>query len=446
MRYRSLGRLRHQLFVWLALTILATLVVVTLVVWGMRDGEGPFVTRLRQAGGFAAEQLAARWDDEIAREAFVRDLGRAFGANMRLTDAHGRELTSTGSIECRGFRHHQNVQRGGTLLGQLQVCFAGHRHFDAGSAASVLAAVCLVLWVAAALVARWLAQPLSLLIDTTREIGSGNLDARARLGRHAQGELGLLADSVNEMAERLERQLREQRELLAAVSHEVRSPLARLRVSAEVLRGNARDASALLALEREVDELDVLVGKLLANSRLDFGLLGKRPIEAAELWAELLERRNLPADLLSDLSAGARVSADPTLIARALENLLDNAARHAGTVSSCVLSLASSGTEHEQPDRVGSAALASLATPAPVAPDRLVFEVCDRGPGFSAAILPHAFDAFHRGSAEHAGSLGLGLALVSRIARAHGGRAWAENVPGGGARVAFSVALDAVGS
>ena len=85
---------------------------------------------------------------------------------------------------------------------------------------------------AAALVARRVVRPLSLLIDTTREIGRGNLDARVRLGRHQRGELGLLADSVNDMAQRLEAQMREQRELLAAVSHEVRSPLARLRVSA----------------------------------------------------------------------------------------------------------------------------------------------------------------------------------------------------------------------
>jgi signal transduction histidine kinase len=75
---------------------------------------------------------------------------------------------------------------------------------------------------------------------------------------------------------------------------------------------------------------------------------------------------------------------------------------------------------------------------------QLVFEVCDDGPGFAAGVLPRVFEAFQgAGGAERAGaaSLGLGLSLVRRIARAHGGRAWVENLAGRGARVAFSVAL-----
>ena len=74
----------------------------------------------------------------------------------------------------------------------------------------------------------------------------------------------------------------------------------------------------------------------------------------------------------------------------------------------------------------------------------MVFEVCDAGPGFDPRALPRVFEAFQRsGDRERIGpaSLGLGLSLVQRIARAHGGRAWAENLPERGARVAFSVAI-----
>ena len=283
-------------------------------------------------------------------------------------------------------------------------------------------------------------RPLSLLIATTREIGSGNLAARVRLGRHQRGELALLAESVNDMAQRIERQLRDQRELLAAVSHEVRSPLARLRIASELLRSAAEhsaseqsgapdrrgpsSAAVLDALEREVNELDLLVGKLLASSRLDFETLSRAPLPAGRLFADVLARRQLSAGLLRDESAGKMASLDATLIARALDNLLENAEYHGGGVQSCAVRLVPAG-----PD---------------AARESLVFEVSDRGPGFAPEALSRVFEAFYRspaGAGGAHGSLGLGLALVQRIAHAHGGRAWAENLPDGGARVCFSVAL-----
>jgi signal transduction histidine kinase len=312
------------------------------------------------------------------------------------------------------------VRRGAVELGKVRVCLNGSRGF-ALSLLLVLGSACCVLWTAAAVVARRLIHPLSLLIRTTREIGSGNLSARVRLGRHQQGELGLLAESVNDMAQRIERQMRDQRELLAAVSHEVRSPLARLRVATEILRSGAPNERVLDAVEREVAELDTLIGKLLASSRLDFESLSRKSVVAAEIFADVLERRKLPSDMLCDESAGQRAELDVTLIARALDNLLDNAERHAGGATRCVLRIEG-------------------ASP----PGRLVFEVQDAGPGFAAAALPRVFEGFSSGGAqkrsEH-GSLGLGLALVQRIARAHGGRAWAENRPEGGAKVGFDVAL-----
>lgn len=431
---RRARRLQHQLFLWLGMTSLATVLAAGLA---LRALEPSWQRRYQQLSGFASAQFAERWMDAAARRGLAEQVAEAFEASLLLSDAQGHELERVGPSECGGPQQELQVSRAGVVLGSVRVCVSGGRGFGR-SLLAVLGSACLVLWASAALVARRLVRPLSLLIATTREIGSGNLGARVRLGRHQRGELALLAESVNDMAQRIERQMRDQRELLAAVSHEVRSPLARLRVASELLRGpesgaalgGSPNAAVLDALEREVNELDVLVGKLLASSRLDFETLSRKPLAAAQLFADVLARRQLSQGLLRDESEGKLASLDVTLIARALDNLLENAEQHAGGVRSCSV-------------RVERAVTPS-AVPASAARESLVFEVCDQGPGFSPEVLSRAFEAFYRSTeakGSRHGSLGLGLALVQRIARAHGGRAWAENVSGGGARVAFSVAL-----
>jgi signal transduction histidine kinase len=240
--------------------------------------------------------------------------------------------------------------------------------------------------------------------------------------------VGVLAEAINDMAVRIERQMTDQRELLAAVSHEIRSPLARLRVLAELLRGGNVSEETLAKLESETLEIDALVDKLLASSRLDFGALSPRNVSARELALRAVERAGLAPELVVDETGAATLDADATLLERALGNLLENAERHGG----------------------GVAALRVTCDAA-----RVRFEVTDRGPGFSEQALAHAFDAFYRGERPGAasvaeadrrgahGSLGLGLSLVERIARAHGGRAWVRNREGGGAAVVVEVARDA---
>lgn len=414
-------RLHQQLFAWLALTIVASVAVSALVLSLLEPAHGPFNRWTSQAAGFAARQFAERWHDAAARDRLARDISETFGLPIILSDARGMQLLRTASERCRGPSHSLEVDRGGVRLGRVEVCSPGIRHVRPLMGLAVLGSVCLVLWTAAALLARRITRPLTLLIDTTREIGSGNLSARVRLGRHQRGELRLLAEAVNDMAERIERQMRDQRELLAAVSHEVRSPLARLRLSAEILRHDAGNARALDSIELEVVELDGLVGQLLASSRLDFETSSKADVVAVQLFRQILDRRQLDERLLDDRSGGAVARVDASLVTRALDNLLDNAIRHAGQVAHCSLCVVPAGDA-----------------------SKLVFEVRDAGAGFPAEVLPKVFEAFYRGPDSRrstSGSLGLGLALVRRIARAHGGDAWAENLEGGGARVAFSVAL-----
>lgn len=268
------------------------------------------------------------------------------------------------------------------------------------------------LWAVSGVIARRLVGPLRQVMRVAQDIGSGKLDSRVRLGPHQHGEVGVLAESINDMADRIEQQMADQRELLAGVSHEIRSPLARLRVLVEIAGERGVDPGLLEQMEQEVLEVDALVGELLASARLDFSALEKRPLDARDLAARALERAGLEDGLLDAPTGPLPLDADPTLLARALANLLDNAHKHGGGARSL---------------RVGET------------PEEVAFDVEDAGPGFEEADLPRVFESFVRGERGGASSLGLGLSLVRRIAEAHGGRAWAENRDGGGARVGFSV-------
>jgi signal transduction histidine kinase len=272
-----------------------------------------------------------------------------------------------------------------------------------------------VLWIASGIIAWRLTAPLFQVIRVTREIGAGKLKSRLALGRHG-GELGVLADAVNDMAARIEKQVSDQRELLAAVSHEIRTPLGHMRILLETARQRGVDSGLADDLEREVLEVDRLVAQLLAGSRLDFDAVDSRPLAAGEVAALALERAGIDHDRLEVSLDDTSFQGDPTLLARALANLLDNADRHGGGIRRV---------------RVHAGAGADIGT--------IVFEVHDGGPGFAQQEVARVFDSFYRGERRGSGSLGLGLALVRRIAAAHGGRAWADNLPGGGALVAFSV-------
>lgn len=429
--WRSRPRLLRQLFAWLALTILITALTIAFVFRALAPSDRDWPSQVERLRGVVAEQFQEVWDEPGKRAKLGRDLSEAFGIAIRVDASDGRLLEQHGGA-CTKPDVSLEVRRGGSALGAVHGCLE-HSHVH-GPIAVLLAlfAAALVLWMAAAALAHKLTRPLFSLIEVTREIGQGNLKSRVRLGRHQRSELGILAESVNEMAERIERQLGEQRELLAVVSHEVRSPLARLRVSSEILRDDPGNAQALSAIEREVTEIDALIGKLLASSRLDFGSIERVPLDPVALARTALERRSLAPELLDARVGDVSCTGDPTLIARALDNLLDNAERHGQSVLRLIVRAAEPG-EHRDTSRA------------------IVFEVWDPGPGFDQASLPNVFEAFRQTRSRPAPpiprngeegrhvSLGLGLSLVRRIAEAHGGRAWAENLPSGGARVGLSV-------
>jgi two-component system, OmpR family, sensor kinase len=325
---------------------------------------------------------------------------------------------------------HRRIFLGfGVAIGVCCVVGGGFMYLTGGRARpAVLIPIGAVLWMASGAIAWRLIRPLLEVIRVARDIGDGKLKSRLELGRH-DGELGVLSDSINDMAARIERQLADQRELLAAVSHEIRTPLGHMRILLETARERGTGEELVADLEREVLEVDRLVGQLLAGSRLDFDALDRRELDAGELAALALERAGIDHDRLDVTVDCARVVGDPTLLARALANLIDNAQGHGGGLT-CLRVRAGENLRGSVDD--------VLSVEGDVAPE-VVFEVEDSGPGFTPSEIDRAFESFYRGSSRGHGSLGLGLALVKRIASAHQGRAWAENRPSGGARLAFSL-------
>jgi signal transduction histidine kinase len=253
-----------------------------------------------------------------------------------------------------------------------------------------------------------LTRPLIMVIRVAQDIGDGKLETRLDVEHH-RGETRLLAIAINEMAERIQQQLKDQRQLLAAVSHELRTPLGHMRVLIDTAR-DTQDPRALAELESEVLVLDDLVGRLLASSRLEFGNLDCRPLDLGELVTDCATAAGVPPEAIEAIG-DVRASIDPTLVRRAVANLLDNARVHGGGAVAVRIER-----------RAGQVAI----------------EVDDAGPGVPADRRADAFRAF---VPSRAGGLGLGLALVSRIAVAHNGGAWITDRPGGGARVGFTVEL-----
>lgn len=279
-----------------------------------------------------------------------------------------------------------------------------------------------VLWFAAGRVARRIARPLYELTRAAQELGAGNLKARVSASGFGFDETAVLSSAFNEMAARLERQLAEERELLASVSHELRTPLARIRLLVEIARqrssaGEGTDPRTLDEIEREAIEIDALVGELLASARIEFQAVAPKPLEAVEVARRALERAGEPPSKLGSPPPPVPFAADPTLVGRALANLIDNARKHGSGLARLEVR-ADGGT--------------------------VVFEVIDRGRGFAPGDETRVFERFYQGAGPDAGShgsLGLGLALVKRIAEVHGGRAFAANQPGGGARVVLELPL-----
>ncbi len=279
----------------------------------------------------------------------------------------------------------------------------------------VFAAVSLAAWPVAA----GLTRRLQALTQGVERFGSGQLGHRVEV--EGKDEVAELARSFNEAAQRIEDLVTSHRNLLANCSHELRSPLARMKMAVSMLSDMPPERAAQLKQEihEDIRELDELVEEVLLASRLDTRAdIEHHPVDLLGLLTE--EARRTGAEVHAGLDATTlNLQADDRLLRRAVRNLLENAKRY--------------GRKGQEAAQVDAHII--------VGKTKVEIAVEDRGPGVPEDQRERIFDPFYRlpGHAEHAGGVGLGLSLVRQIARRHGGEVRCEAREGGGSRFVISV-------
>jgi signal transduction histidine kinase len=262
--------------------------------------------------------------------------------------------------------------------------------------------------IAAYPVVRRLTRRLETLQVSVAALGSGDLSARVKV--EGRDEIARLAQTFNRTADRIQSLVAANKSLLANASHELRSPLARLRMGIEGLASGAPSPAKTEELARNIRELDQLIEEILLASRLDGTGTTVMATEDIDLVALVAEECAM-ADAAFDIRSGGLpvVSGEPRLLRRLLRNLIENAARYSG----------------------GGPPEVSLDGPAG---GRIVLDVADRGPGVPEAERTRIFEPFYRlaGASERSGGVGLGLALVRQIAERHGGTVACLPREGGG--------------
>lgn len=283
--------------------------------------------------------------------------------------------------------------------------------------------------------ARYLTQPLLKLRTTTNELAAGKLGARvSRKLAKRQDEVGQLGRDFNSMAERLESMVKAQQRLLGDISHELRSPLARLGVALGLARQRSGAAAngALDRIERESDNLNEMISQLLTLTRLESGTDGRErtDVDLAELVREVaddadFEARGVNRTVQVVASDHCSIKGIEELLRSAVENVVRNAVRYTpeGTAVEVALTKQNGGNDNYA-----------------------VISVRDRGHGVPEDSLEKIFQPFYRAEdardRQSGGGTGLGLAITERAVRMHGGSVQAVNAAGGGLAVEMRLNLD----
>lgn len=365
---------------------------------GAQGGDSAVWRGARRLVGPGGEQYIAF----VSRD-FGRQIGRDAGRQDGLRDGIGPDTLTPGLGPGPGPRRRigQSVVIGATLLASLLF---------------------------AALLAWYFSRPIRALRSAFEAAAAGDLAPRFGPGAKGGDELVDLGRDFDRMSARLRALMDGQRRLLHDVSHELRSPLARMQAALGLAHQQPDKIGITLErIERESNRMDKLIGELLTLSRLEASpdVLRREPVDLVELVDGLVADARFEAGQAAggaalrvdfDAADSVNVSGDPDLLWSALENVVRNAARHGA------------------PGGVVAVSVRAVDGVAQV-------EVCDRGPGIASEDLPAIFQPFFRSGASRTGvdGHGLGLAIAQRVVQAHDGEIVVANRDGGGLRVTITL-------
>ena len=352
-------------------------------------------------GSRSLARTARRTDDPVFQ---MTGTGRSLTVARRVLSHGGAYFVFVG-VQQRELRNFFNVPPGVRLARVFAVILTGFM-------------VCL--WLA-----RYLTSPVLQLRSATQRLADGDLKARVgnAMGRR-RDELADLGRDFDRMADRMEGLLTAQHRLLGDISHELRSPLARLNVALAIARRHSGEGAtgALDRIERETGRLNELIGQLLALSRMENG---DAPPALAEIdLGKLVEEVAIDADFEARASGrgvtveaaeNCFISGSPELLRSAIENVVRNAVRYTAEGTEVKIALKRDSTNAINP--------------------HAVVTVCDHGPGVPDASLAQLFQPFYRveeARDRQSGGTGLGLTIAQRAMRSHGGSVEAANREGGG--------------
>ncbi len=376
---------------------------------------------------FALEEARHAYEDggRPQLQAYMDRLSHTFHAPAVFTDGNGRDLLTGADrhelIEEAGAPHSFPPPMGPRVLARESAdgkywLFLLPPHGRPGYSFFLPQ----YLWIVGAmavlsyLLVLYLTAPLRKLKGAVEKFGRGDLTTRVNSRRH--DEFGELARSFDRMADRTQTLLTAERRLLLDISHELRSPLARLSVAVELARSGEDNEAALNRIQKEADRLNSLVTELLQVTRAEG--------DPSSMHTEPLRLDELLTDIAGDcqLESGARgcrvelksppavtVRGDPELVRRAIENVVRNAIRHAPAASAVEVALVRTETSAR-------------------------ISVRDSGPGVPPESLARIFDPFYRVDSDRnreSGGVGLGLAIARRAVELHKGRIEARNADPG---------------
>lgn len=404
---------------WRLYTFAALIVVVsvgTLIATLMFDGRRPEDNQVRAVQALA-NQLDARFPDNAAlvgalhREPTLRTL------DLFVYDRQGQLIGGVGDPLAPPSEEELRVEEGAPRLDHRRMAVAlgrdrvlVHRPDGLGprwffiTLSVVIGGSLAVALVVTLVFARTLVRPLRTLGEAARAFGRGDMNVRTKLIR--RDELGAVGHAFDEMADKIDQLLRTQRAMMADISHELRTPLTRIKLALDLASADPQAAQNVLDdVDADLEEIEQIIEDVFELVRLDSAdaAIRRKEVDLVAIVRNSMARFEAhhaahPITLETTLDH-ARCEGDGTLIRRALDNLLDNAAKYSSDGSPIALRLRRQT-------------------------DKFEIEVADQGIGMSTGELALAFTPFWRADGSRTretGGVGLGLALARRIARAHGG-------------------------